>query len=287
MKSYLDKFIFCLIIAEDIVNSVKQQYPNSSGVMGGGDPAARSPTQTTADVLQAYTKYLPDFMQALGSQLKPFAQAQLGAQQATGPANVALSNQLGQQLQQGQATSDLATLQGPGGQLVRQTQDLQKQIDPQYYRGREEAGSQLSNLLNSIDVNKLSGSERSEVERSLGQSNASRGLETPTSTSTVENAMTYGSALQAKRNALSQALNTATGFLPAAKSGFDVLQTGLGRTSQTPQTAGGFGNVQQGIQSGQGIFGPLAGFGSQANDINANRRDVIDRISGASPNISV
>jgi hypothetical protein len=247
--------------------------------MCGGDAPAKGTSESTSDILQAYSKYLPQFMQALGSQLTPFAQAQLGAQQATGPASVDLTNQLNKQLQVGQAGADLATLQGPGSQLISEAQKQQRQIDPEYYGAREAAGSQLKNLLDSISVKGLSGSERAETERYLNQSNASRGLETPTSTSTIENAATFGSALQAKRNALSQALNTATGFLPAAKSGFDALQTGLGRTSQTPQTAGGFGNVQQGIGAGQGLFGPISGLESQGRDINANRRDTLDRLN--------
>src|SRR2546429_477650 len=187
MNSYL-RFLLCLKKAKEILDRTKSKYPNSDSIVCGGDPAAKGPTGTTQEVLDAYTKYLPAFMQALGGQLTPFAQAQLGAQQATGPQNVALANQLNQQLQTGQATADLATLQGPGGQLVAQTQGLQRQIDPEYYKAREAASNQLQNLLGSINVGGLSGSERSEVERSLGQSNAARGLETPTSTSTVENA---------------------------------------------------------------------------------------------------
>jgi len=94
--------------------------------------------------------------------------------------------------------------------------------NPEYYKTLGTATTGLNNLVNSINLNGLSGSERAEVERSLGQSQTATGnLGLDNATNAVSNAMTFGSALQQKRDALASALNTATNLMGQSRNGFN------------------------------------------------------------------
>jgi hypothetical protein len=76
----------------------------------------------------------------------------------------------------------------------------------------------------------LSGGEREEINRSLNRQSSQGGnLNVPSMGNVVANAMTYGNAMQNRRNAFGQALQQATSFLPASRSGFDPMQVALGR----------------------------------------------------------
>src|SRR5439155_20956096 len=107
-------------------------------------------------------------------------------------------------------------------------ESLNKQTNPEFYKTREQASDKLGELLSSINL----GNANPEAERLVGQEAARTGnLATPSATSTVSNALSFGNELQKRRNALGQALGTASGFLPASQSQFgqNVALNSIGR----------------------------------------------------------
>lgn len=272
----------------------------------GADAPAPAPQESTAKMLDAYVKSFPDLLNITNQGAVPAAQAQLAANQATAPGLAALQAELykayGPSLgatadtiaansAKSQAGSDLAVLQGPGSQLVKTADQLQREQDPEYYAARTATGNRLSDLYNSIDLSgRLSGGETEAINRSLARDNTNRGipLNTPDQTSTVANAMTFGQAgynrkLQAQ-DTLGKALSVGTGFLPASKSNVDVLQVGTGRASAPNAGDSKFTGVDTSLGSsaqglGNNLLGQIGSITTQANDINSKRRDQLDRFN--------
>lgn len=271
----------------------------------GGDPPAPAVGESTDQMLQAFTKAFPEILRVTNEGSLPAAQAQLAATQATSPALAALqaqlyqqfgpalantSNQINNATALNQAQSDLAVMSGPGQDLVKKSIETQKLADPEYYKARELTGANLGNLFGSIDLNgRLSGGENEALSRGLAQSNQSRGLATtPSQTATLQNAMTFGTAQKERedtaKSQLTQALSVANGTLPALKSGVDTFQVSTGRSSMPNAGDSKFlgvdssaGQAAQGV--GQNLLGQIGGLTQQKNDINANRRDSLDRFN--------
>lgn len=213
--------------------------------MGTGSPPGVQ--ESTGQMLQAYTQNLPALLQATANQSGPVAQTLQNTSNTIAPQQQALESSLygqyapelyniGNHLNSinsaGGINTAISNITGAGGQLATDTENLQKQLDPEYYATRAAAGSQVNNLLNSIDLNGLSGSERAEVERSNAQQDAQRGiLNSPSQTATTQNAMNFGSALQAKRNSLANAISTATSFLPSSQGPVNAFNVGSGAAS--------------------------------------------------------
>ena len=108
----------------------------------------------------------------------------------------------------------------------------------------------------------LSGAERAEVERMNARRNLQRGQAGGGGNLTaIENAMQFGSALDRKRAALGNALQTATNFMAGSRSGFDPVQATLGRGSGTNQIAAGF----QGVQPVQNYANQMPGLPTMPN----------------------
>lgn len=267
----------------------------------GSDPSAQPIGDSTAQQLQALTANLPQLMTAINGQILPSAQANQAAQTAIAPQQAALMTQLfgqyGPQLNQigntinaqnalASASSDNAVLNGPGKDLLASAKAADMTQDPEYYATRALTSSRLGDLLNSININGLSGSERAEVERANAQSGQARGIaNTPSQTATVENAMNFGSALQQKRNALGQAIGAATSFLPASRSGTDVFQVATGKPSTGNQGAGQFQGLPQNLGGdvtnlASSLFSGINANSINAQNINANRRDTLDKVNG-------
>jgi len=139
------------------------------------------------------------------------------------------------------------------------------------------AGAQkLQELLGSINMSGLSGGERAEIERMNARRNLQRGSAGGGGNLTaIENAMQFGSALDRKRAALGNALQTATNFMAGSRSGYDPVQAVLGRGSGTNQISAGFQGVQpvqnysnqmpgmptnmmEGVNAGGGFFDTIA-----------------------------
>jgi len=148
------------------------------------------------------------------------------------------------------SAADVDVMRGPGGALIDEASAAARAVDPEFYRQRAQTQRGLSDLLRSLYdertleggemydksrpqgyfTGNLSGGEREEINRSLNQQAAQAGnLNVPSMSNVVANAMTYGNAMQNRRNAFGQALSQATSFLPASRSGFDPMQVALGR----------------------------------------------------------
>lgn len=247
------------------------------GDVGGSAPSARS---QYAGMAKSYVDWLPSIVQTTAGQQPAIDRVMAGSAAYLTPeySKIGLENlmnygvpyaQVGQDINRvnalGQAGTDLAVLQGPGRQLATTAKEISQTVDPEYYKTRETASNRLGDLMNSIDLNRLSGSERAEVERSLNTSLTATGnLGLDNATNAVQNAMQFGSALQTKRDALGRAIQTATNFLPAANSKFDAVQTALGRPSTSNPGTAQFQGVQQ---AGSQAFGVGSGAMSQAGNI--------------------
>lgn len=270
-----------------------------------GDPKAPSSNESTEAMLGAYTKYFPDLLKINQENILPNEQAKLEANQAVSPEYLALQNQLykiyGPQLAatsdqinaasaKSSAQSDLDVLRGPGKDLVSEALKTAQEADPEYYKARQQVGGRLSDLLGSIDLSgNLSGGETEQLNRALAQENSRRGiLNTPSQTAALSNAMTFGDARYNRQNQakgqLAQALSVGNQFLPASNSGIDVFKVATGKTSMPNAGDSKFQGVNQNLGSdvaGQGtsFMNNLTQLKGQEMDINANRRDILDRMN--------
>lgn len=266
------------------------------------DPPAPTAQESTEAQLRGLSTGLPYFLNTVKQQAPGFEQSMFDISKLMAPqqtaANLDLYRQYGPQLNQvgaditkqnalSQAGADAAVLAGPGQDLIRQALSAQRQLDPEFFGTRENTGRQVNNLLNSIDVGGLSGSERSEIERNLNAQNVGRGTyNTPSRIETLKNANTFGSALETKRKSLEDALASATAFLPSSRSGVDAFQAATGRPSQPNPGAQQFQPFQN--NAGQSTLGAATNIFNQAGEnqrtaanINANRVGSFDRIMGS------
>lgn len=271
----------------------------------GGDAPAIPPGESTQEMLSAYVKAFPELLNVTNAGAVPAAQSQLAASQAVspglaklqdelyaayGPSLARTANTISNEQAMNQAGSDLAVLKGPGGELISQARAVQQQEDPEFYKTRSAVSDKLGGLFDSIDLSgKLSGGEREELTRAVNRGNQSRGIAAnPSQTAVVENAMTFGNAGYQRKSAaqdkLGQALSIGTGFLPASRTGVDAFQVGTGRSSGMNAGDSKFTGVDTSLGSGaQGLgtslLGQIGGLTQQRNDINANRRDSLDRFN--------
>ena len=271
--------------------------------MSGG-PSYLNTQEATADQMRAYIQYLPQLLAAVAGNTGVVERAQqklseeLAPQQAALQARVAREympefTQIGldQARQQalGTAKTDAEIMAGPGRDVVRNLTEAQRIADPEYFRQRELAMQGLENLFGSLsDPNAgMSGTERAEIERTLARENAARGNVSPTNIGTVEAAMKFGAAGEArktaKQGAIAQAVQTAAGAAPSMRSGVDAFQvttgkpsmnTGVARFGQTDVNQGGA--TQNFGQSFLQNTGSLAQ-GYQQNM--ANKKDAFDKFS--------
>jgi hypothetical protein len=188
--------------------------------------------------------------------------------------------------------SEVTMAKGPGGELSREIQDQLKEADSEFYDARAQMGAGYGDLLRSyaapgtvnydeegrpIDTGRFTGAlsegERAEIERALARQGVQTGALTgPRSMSNVvAGAMKFGQGVQGRRDAFSRALASATGFLPASRSGFDPLKTMFGRASSTSPTQ--FSQPQATGQStaGSNVFNTAAGVGQTVAGLNAGQ----------------
>lgn len=271
--------------------------------MGGG-PIFQNAQETTADQMAAYIKYFPELLRSVAGNTGVVERAQqalsneLAPQQAALQARIARDympefTQIGldQARQQalGTARADAEMLAGPGQDVVRNLAAAQRIADPEYFRQRELSMQGLEKLFNSLSDPSagMSGSERAEVERSLARENAARGNVGPTNIGTVEAAMKFGSAGEARKNAkqqaIAQAVGTAAGAAPTMRSGVDAFQVTTGKPSNN-LGVGRFGqtDVNQGGATqnfGQAFLQNTGNFAAQNQQNQANRKDAFDKFS--------
>lgn len=233
--------------------------------MGGGEYAGSAPSyaQNIGQLMQQYMQYLPGVASVTSSTQPGIDMTAAKSAAATAPIynQAAYQNYakyapmlagVGQNVAQSNATAGANTansvLSGPGAQLTRTATALENAANPEQAAVRSSTANAIQQLMGSINLNGLSGSERAEVERSLGQSQTATGnLGLDNATNAVQNAMTFGSALQTKRDALGQAISSATNFLPASRANFDPVSLALtgnpGTSSASSSAVGQFQGV--------------------------------------------
>ena len=302
MTSANFEFNLSIVLAHSLLYEHKQDVP--TGIIddyhNGGDSAAPTTTESMDQILKAYVQNMPALTQATASAMPTLEQAQLASSQATspayaqlqqdlyntyGPQSAAVSDKINANSAQAVSDSDRALLAGTGGQLATEALAKQKELDPNFYKTQDLAAAKIQDLLNGLNSNGLSAGERAEVERGNAQSNNQRGLATsPSATTTTENAMNFGNALNAKKTNIANILNDTTANLGQLKSGVDALQTATGKTASTNYGDTKFVGANQNAGSttnalGNSLLSSATQMQQSANTINANKRDALDRVN--------
>lgn len=214
---------------------------------------------STATIADAATQSNPIYTAGTLDQLNQYA----GGYQRAG---AELSNQ--------QAKSQADLIRGSGRDLAISADTLAREVNPNYYKVQDASSEQAKNLINSYNLNGLSPGEANAAERSLNQSNQSIGnLGINNAVNTLSNAQQFGSAYDAKRAALANALGVAnqtatsaqnTGFNPVnlALAGGNLNSNfGMGQFNPTQANA----TTQLPINAGTGFGTQLAGNASTSN----------------------
>lgn len=248
---------------------------------------------STSDALQAYIKYLPSLLNVTSAQTPGLAQTAQNTEAQIAPQAQQLQNELyaqnapslyniGNTLNAQQSAAGITQAQnnynGAGGDLARTAISADQMANPEFYAAKAQAGNKLSELLSSINLNGLTGSETAQVQRGLAQQDAQKGiLASPSQTATVSNAMQFGSALQQKQQNLASAISTATSFLPSSKSGVNTFGIGTGAaTTQSNPGASQFlgtnnnaaGNATQTANAtGNNLLNNITGQQNNANSL--------------------
>lgn len=196
-----------------------------------GSSSTSTPQSTPQQLMQTYLQYLPQALSATNAGVNDTTQTQALAAAGSNPIYTASGLQqlaglapgysaAGSGLSEQQLGQTNALLSGQG----QDTNAIAAALQAQYNPAQSASNNQASNLVNSINLNGLSGSEQSAVERSLNQSNYATGnLGLDNATTAVSNAMNFGNALQAKRTALGSALGAATGVSGQQNTNFNPV----------------------------------------------------------------
>ena len=255
-----------------------------------GKSGETNPDDVGQDYGQMYAASYPEIMGAMRDQLRPTAEAELGVQREFTPQQQRLAWETAQGSEgikdykpgfvpgavdyvglEGEADhwkrrlaagtdKTIMDLQGP--EMAQNVMDQLAVTDQPWLQTRETGRQKVQDLLGSINMSGLSGGERAEIERMNARRNMQRGSAGGGGNLTaIENAMQFGSALDRKRAALGNALNTATNFMAGSRSGFDPVQATLGRGSGTNQIAAGF----QGVQPVQNYANQMPALPAMAN----------------------
>jgi hypothetical protein len=296
------------VLAHTIVYESRLRVDNELGhrdwfFVANGDPPPSTEGESTDEMMRAWINNLPALLQTQSNVTNMLAPqenaAALQLAQQFMPSFTQLGLDQNRQQALGQASTDLAVLEGPGKQLTAAALEAQRAADPEYYATRAASSDALAKLFSSLEdpTGELSGGERAEIERSVNRDNQASGIAAPTATSTVDNAMRFGSGSTMKKSqqqgAITQAVNTATGAAPTMKSGVDVMQMTLGRPSVQNAGMGQFAGTQElsakNSAAGSALMGQIGSNMQNAQNINANRRDGLDRFSqvmGSIPSVS-
>lgn len=281
----------------------------------GGDPAAPTTQESTADQMQALIQNLPALTKVTGENILPFEQAKQNASAVISPQENALALQLLQQYGPAinkvgtdiQGQNQIAGVQNDTGAinaanksgLVTGALDLQKQADPEYYANRALIANQQAQTAKNMGTGALTPTELEQITRGVNRTNVGMGTANIGSpTAAIANAQTFGAAGTAKMNSISNALANTANSLGNFKSGFDPFQVATGRSAFNNMGAQQFAGPSQGLgQATQSMSNNLLDQAGQnqraAMSVNANRRDSLDRvmqtgtgIAGSMPNYS-
>jgi hypothetical protein len=297
-----------LVLAHTVVYEARRPVDEAFGharwsINAGGDAPPSVEGESTDEMMRAWIQHLPSMLRTQSQVTRELAPQEnadsLALARQFMPDFTQLGINQGRQQALGQADTDLSVLEGPGKDLASAALEAQRRADPEYYRTREQASNALAMLMSSLDpaTGELSGGERAEIERSVNRDNSSAGIAAPTATSTVDNAMRFGAGSELKKRgqqgAITGAITAATGAMPAMKSGIDTFQLTTGRPAVTNVGMGQFAGTHdlaaRNAQTGAGLMGQIGSNMANAQQVNANRRDSLDRLSqviGSIPSIS-
>ena len=145
-----------------------------------------------------------------------------------------LDSDLEKMKRQSGAAINLDILREQGPYIAQAIMNQMQLTDKPFLDARERGGQAAVDLLNSINLQGLSGGERAEIERS----NALRNLQRQGTTDSggnlaaIENAMNFGSRLDKKKAQLGSALQAVTNFAAGTRSGVDPLQASTNDSSK-------------------------------------------------------
>lgn len=212
-----------------------------------GDSGQLNTQESTREMLQALAQYAPDAIKAINSTVMNTAQTNQDVSSAIspqaaqteydlyskfGPQFNELGAKLDRQNQLNASENELAIANGPGKGLVTAADQLQRQVDPEFYKGREAVGAALTSWLSQRDPSKLTGSEQEEIARGLGRTNASN---IPSALQTVQNAQAFGQAGDNKWKDFGNAVSMAASALPGLKAGYNGFEVAT-RRALTPNS---------------------------------------------------
>jgi len=238
------------------------------------------PTDITAQTARS----LPALLKAYGSNVLPFETALLDASKVIEPQQIQhaidlytkygpQANKIGADIAAANAKSmaqaELETLKGPGQELFTAGIELDKLLNPEYYKTRSVANDSLVGLINSVNPNALTPTEAAEIERQLARTGELPG------SSSWRHAATFGSALNNKKDRLAQILSLAPSTLQASRSNVDPFLVATGRASFGMPNSGearlpgynpNLGNRTIGV--GQSVLGTTADTMNNNSNIN-------------------
>jgi hypothetical protein len=249
--------------------------------MSGGSGKSKTVPQSTPDQwMSMYNANLPRTMAAVSKQVGPLTKSMADAAANTNPTYTASGliqlntyapgyQQAGSNLSQAQALSNADLLSGGGGLFALMGAGLTNLLNP----AQAAANTGATNLVNSINLNGLSGGEQAAVERSLNQSNIATGnMGLDNATNAVRNAMMFGQALADKRTQMGNALNTAINVAQAQNTAFSPVNNAMAAGN----TSNNFGlstfNPTQGNSVLTAPFQAATGWGNQLAGIAAAPR---------------
>ena len=299
------EFNLSLVLSHTVLLEHKnavQEPIGSAFYLNGGAPAPGT-SESMDSVLKAYGSNLPKMVQAQIAAAQQYEPAMQKMREEISPReqqlNLDLYNKYGSQFAktgsdiarqnaQSQAETDLGIVSGTGRDLVREAMKTQREADPEAYRARELALSNLERYNKSLtdpDAG-VSGAEQAEIDRSLARDNYSKGIgANPTSTSTVSNAMAFGRAGEERRgqrqSAIANAAQMATGAVQPLSSKIDTFQLTTGRPAinQGEGRSGGAREVGADTNAmGQNMFSSASQMRQQENDLNSKRKSAMDNI---------
>lgn len=270
--------------------------------MGGTQQLPKG--ESMAAVMQAYDKYLPGLISNTAAQQPGIAQQQLNSTLATQPLYNALNLQqaqnysvplaeVGQDVARSNAlagaSTNLAQLNGAGGDVARAADKLSREVNPNYYKTQDAASSQSRNLLDSFNLGGLSAGEQNAAERGSNQymnSTGNAGLSNPLNA--ISNAMNFGGMYDNKRANLASAIGVANNTSNTAQNtGFNPVSLALGQPNPATQSNFGTGtfsptgaNTQN--QSGSNAFN--FGSGTMGNLTGSNNAQIAANTSMSNAN---
>ena len=251
----------------------------------GGDPPAPSTQESTASVMDALVKNLPSLINIMSENYAPLERLGQTTREEIAPREAALNAELTKKYlpvySQASSDAEKQALLSNGPDIVHAADKLAREVDQPFYDTRDLGALKLGQLLGGQDPNKLTGGEETNVERGLNRLRVGQGENVnPSNTGTIKAALTFGGALDAKRANLAKAIDSATSFLGASRTGVDTFAQATGRSGT--QNFGsnlfqGQGTGNQAFSQGQNAFNQITGLRTQENQINADRRDSLDR----------